>query len=192
MHPFVAARNAAIFVAVAGCLSIAATAVPAAEKGKNGNEAKKAGNEPELIGVFHDWEAFRKGEGKERWCYMASVPKKAEGDYDKRGHIQASVAHRPAENRIGVVSIIAGYPYKKQSEVTVSIDGNKSFKMFTKNDTAWAYDKKGDQQLVEAMKNGLKMVVKGTSSRGTVTTDTYSLSGFTAAYKEISKACGVK
>ena len=33
------------------------------------------------------------------------------------------------------------------------------------------------------------MVVKGTSSRGTVTTDTYSLRGFTAAYDAISGAC---
>jgi hypothetical protein len=35
------------------------------------------------------------------------------------------------------------------------------------------------------------MIVKGTSSRGTLTTDTYSLSGFTAAFNAISKACGL-
>ena len=33
---------------------------------------------------------------------------------------------------------------------------------------------------------------QGTSSRGTQTTDTYSLKGFTAAYKAINTACGVK
>jgi hypothetical protein len=31
--------------------------------------------------------------------------------------------------------------------------------------------------------------VQGTSSRGTLTTDTYSLSGFSAAYDAISEAC---
>ena len=34
------------------------------------------------------------------------------------------------------------------------------------------------------------MVVRGVSSRGTQTTDTYSLSGFTAAYRAINTACG--
>jgi len=39
------------------------------------------------------------------------------------------------------------------------------------------------------MRAGLTMVVKGTSSRGTLTTDTYSLRGFTAAYDAMQKAC---
>ena len=42
---------------------------------------------------------------------------------------------------------------------------------------------------VEAMKRGTEMVVRGISSRGTRTTDTYSLSGVTAAMNEIDKAC---
>ncbi len=36
------------------------------------------------------------------------------------------------------------------------------------------------------------MIVAGISSRGTLTTDTYSLNGFTAAYDAITRACGVK
>ena len=35
------------------------------------------------------------------------------------------------------------------------------------------------------------MTVKGISGRGTKTTDTYSLKGFTAAYRTIGKACKV-
>ena len=37
---------------------------------------------------------------------------------------------------------------------------------------------------------GAKMVVRGTSWRGTKTKDTYSLKGFTAAYKKINEICG--
>ena len=36
------------------------------------------------------------------------------------------------------------------------------------------------------------MVVKGISSAGTKTTDTYSLKGFTAAHAAINSACGRK
>jgi hypothetical protein len=36
------------------------------------------------------------------------------------------------------------------------------------------------------------MTVKGTSSRDTLTLDTYSLKGFTAAHNAANKACKVK
>ena len=43
--------------------------------------------------------------------------------------------------------------------------------------------------LVQSMIRGAKMVVRGTSWRGTKTTDTYSLKGFTAAYNKITETC---
>jgi len=43
--------------------------------------------------------------------------------------------------------------------------------------------------MITAMKRGSKMLVVGTSSRGTVTTDTYSLSGFTKTKSTIDKTC---
>ncbi|MGH6662046.1 MAG: invasion associated locus B family protein [Rhodospirillales bacterium] len=46
--------------------------------------------------------------------------------------------------------------------------------------------------MVQAMVKGAQMTVKGTSNRGTVTADVYSLNGFTAAYKAIGQACGGK
>ena len=45
---------------------------------------------------------------------------------------------------------------------------------------------------IKALAAGSSLVVKGTSSRGTATTDTYPLAGFSAAHAEINKACGVK
>ncbi|MFO1113388.1 MAG: invasion associated locus B family protein [Rhodospirillales bacterium] len=51
------------------------------------------------------------------------------------------------------------------------------------------YDATVDRAIVAAMKAGQKMTVRGTSARGTITTDTYSLSGFSAALAAIDKAC---
>ena len=58
--------------------------------------------------------------------------------------------------------------------------------------TAWSNTPADDAKLVEAMRKGGKLTVKGVSSRGTETVDQFSLSGFTAAMKAISDACGVK
>ena len=142
------------------------------------------------IGDFGDWSAFRFSEDGNPACYMSSEPTKATGDYKKRGDIFAIVTHRPAEKRIGEVSIIAGYAYRKDSKVEVAI-GKQNFSLFTQDDGAWALDAASDKKLVQAMKKGNRMVVKGTSTRGTVTIDTYSLKGFTKAYRAIGKACGL-
>ena len=70
----------------------------------------------------------------------------------------------------------------------VRIDG-KTFRLFVDRDIAFARDSATDATLVEAMKKGSKMVVEGVSSRGTKTTDTYSLSGFSAAHRAATRAC---
>ena len=80
-------------------------------------------------------------------------------------------------------------PTSRAVRVSVDVDGKK-FKLFTKGGNAWATDASADKALVAAMKAGRRMIIKGTSSRGTLTTDTYSLSGLTAAIKAIDKACG--
>ena len=64
--------------------------------------------------------------------------------------------------------------------------------MFTKGRNAWNRDAQVDRAMVEAMKGGSELVIKGTSQRGTLTTDTYSLNGFSAALAAIMKACEVK
>ena len=142
------------------------------------------------IGSFKTWSAHLLVEQKDKVCYLHAVPEKSSGDYDKRGDTYLQVTHRTSSKVKNEVSVTAGYVYKKDSSVTLAIDGRK-FDLFTNADTAWAEDKKTDNALVAAMRAGREMVVKGTSSRGTLTTDNYSLSGFTAAHSAINKACGM-
>jgi len=141
------------------------------------------------IGTFDAWNAFAEKDGS--MCYIGSEPKKAEGKYKKRGDPFVLVTHRPKEKSLGVVSIVAGYVYKKGSEVELKVDA-KTFKLFTDGGHGWAYDSKSDRSLVAAMRGGKEMIVNGMSSRGTKTRDTYSLKGFTAALTAINKACKVK
>jgi len=143
------------------------------------------------LGKFDDWRAFTYTENGNRVCYMASEPVEEEGDYDRRGDVYAMVTHQPARGSQDVVSFVIGYPFKDQSRVTVTIDDSKKFTLFTHEDTAWAADKKTDKALVRAMIRGGEMVVQGVSNKGTKTTDTYSLFGFTDAHDAIDEACDV-
>jgi hypothetical protein len=146
---------------------------------------------PKSLGKFGDWAAFVEGSDKRKVCYVFSAPKKAEGKYKQRDPVFLLVSHRPGEKVSNEVSIDTGYDYKRDSEATASITG-RSFKMFTKGKNAWNRDAQADRAMVEAMKGGSELVIKGTSQRGTVTTDTYSLNGFGAALAAITKACELK
>ena len=144
------------------------------------------------LGTFGDWTAYvYTGEGS-KICYMASEPTKSSGKYAKRDDVFLMVTHRPDEKAFNVVSIMAGYTYKKGSKPTLTIDKKKAVPLVANENTAWAKDAPSDAQLVEQMKSGSLGVLKGTSKRGTNTTDTFSFKGFSKAYDKISEACGRK
>lgn len=142
------------------------------------------------LGKNGTWTSYSYSEETGKVCYMASPPKSAKGKYKRRGDIWALVTHRPNEKSNNVVSIITGYPYKENSEVNIAI-GSSKFIMFTVGQRAWNRDEKSDETMVKSMIKGASMIVKGTSSRGTLTTDSYSLNGFTASHRIISQACNV-
>ncbi len=146
---------------------------------------------PKQLGAFGPWSAHALVEASGKTCYMYGEPNSSTGKYKRRDDTFIQITHRPAEGARNQVSVTAGYTYRRDSEVDVDIDG-RSFALFTDRDTAWARERRDDAALVAAMKAGRAMIVRGTSTRGTLTTDTYSLKGFTAAHTLIGKACGVK
>jgi invasion protein IalB len=150
--------------------------------------APPAAAQQRTLGTFGDWTAVVDGAGLKKICYIGSAPKKSEGNYNKRDDTHVMVTHRPADKVKGELSVTAGYAYRNGKDAEAQIDG-KTFKLFTREGNAWAYDPASDRSLVGAMKAGRQMVVRGTSTRGTLTTDTYSLAGFSAALAAIDKAC---
>ena len=149
-----------------------------------------AASEPIEMLISKDWGAYRYNDNGVRVCFISSAPKKSAGKYDpaNRGETRVFVSHGPGKAERNVVQVIAGYNYKKQSDVTVKIDKRK-FTLFTIEDRAYAESEEDDDAMITAMKRGTKMSIVGTSSRGTVTTDTYSLSGFTRTKSIIDKTC---
>jgi hypothetical protein len=150
---------------------------------------------PKALGSFDSWVSVELGSGGARACYMFARPSASEPKGAKRGDIMVVVTHRPGAKRQDEVSFQSGYPFKDGSPVAVDVDGKK-FEFFTRLDVdqeaAWARDADADKAIVAAMRAGKTLKVKGTSARDTETTDTFSLAGFTKAYAEIGKACGVK
>ena len=147
-----------------------------------------AAAENEILGVYKSWIAQSYSQGQQTVCMLWSQPESSEGDYTRRGDIYMFLSHRPAEQRRNEIRFEAGYDFKGESTVVVTID-SESFTLATDTSTAWLTNSRDEEAMVRAMKAGREMRVEGTSSRGTLTTDTYSLYGFTAGHKAISKAC---
>ncbi len=144
---------------------------------------------PQALGSYRDWHAYAfDAEADGRICYVASVPTKQEGNYSRRGNPAVLVTRRPGGEGIDEVSVQPGYSYLGGSEVTVKI-GDETFTLFTQGEHAWARTPEEDRRLIEAMKRGSDMAVRGTSPRNTYSDDTYSLRGFTRAYEAMVAAC---
>lgn len=140
------------------------------------------------LGQFNRWTAYTYLAGGAKVCYAVSQPTETQPQGVNRDPVYVFVTNRPKEGVRHEVSIITGYPYREGSETQVKI-GSDTFVMFTKDDGAWVRNAAEESRLIGAMKAGSDMVVTGTSRRGTVTTDTYSLSGVTAALNKIDAEC---
>ncbi len=144
---------------------------------------------PSLIGDYGDWSAYYTQEGKNTVCYMASSAQKSEGKYTSRGDVYMVITHRPADKSFDVVNFVAGYTYKANAPITVKIGSNKITDLFADKDKAWSISDTTDKKLVAEMKKGNQLIIEGSSFKGTQTKDTYSLKGFSAAYRAISEKC---
>lgn len=63
------------------------------------------------------------------------------------------------------------------------------FKLFTDGESAWTGSPAEDGKLISALRGGSSVVISGRSARGTVTKDTFSLSGITAMTNKAQEAC---
>ncbi len=147
------------------------------------------GSEPALLGDFDKWAAYTYNAADTKVCYVSAQPITSESNPKnaKRDPIFFLVTHMPGRKVRSQVSTIIGYPFKEGSSVQLKIDG-AAYELYTKADGAWA-DNTMDSQIAAAMKGGKTMTLEGTSWRGTVTLDTYSLKGLSAAMAKIDEAC---
>jgi hypothetical protein len=141
------------------------------------------------IGTFEDWNAFEYAEGDGKVCYISSTPLDMAPKNLNRGDVFIQVVNNTDDGSKNVVNIVAGYTFQENSVTTATIN-NVDFRMFTAGDGAWNPSSEKDNEVVQAMIRGAELAVAGESSRGTHTTDTYSLLGFTAAHQAMTEACG--
>jgi len=166
----------------------AAPAKPAATAAAPAAAAGDA--QPALLGQYGDWGAYTASPGGNKVCFALAKPKttKTEPEGRKRHPSYVFVSTRPADKVKNEVSVIIGYPFKTSSDATAEI-GTAKFAMYTQNDGAWIKNVAEEARMVDAMRKGADLTVKGTSGRGTESTDQYSLKGLAQALDKIEQEC---
>lgn len=143
---------------------------------------------PSLLGTFEAWEAYKNSDTRGAVCWAVTQPQSKEPATAKRDPIYFIITTWPKQKIVNEPSIVIGYQFKDASQATVEV-GSDKFNFFTKADGAWLPDKNDEQRLITAMRGNSEMTVKGFSKRGTLTTDTYSLKGLSAALDKVTEGC---
>lgn len=155
-----------------------------------GSGALGEGSQPTLLGQFADWGAYTASPGGKKLCFALSKPKSSQTNPPGRNRDPAYlfVSTRPTENVRNEVSVLIGYPFKASTDATAEI-GSTKFAMSTQNDGAWIKNVADEARLIEAMRKGADMTIKGVSGRGTQTTDQFSLRGLGEAMARVEQEC---
>ena len=209
--PF-AAPLAARAIALALGASLAAGAALAETKPPDNSKSDAPAAKPELIGSYGDWSVFHSQSGKNKVCYTLAQPKQRDPEDLKRDPGYAFISERPGEGVRNEVSLIMGFAVgapgadseakdsgdakdkkkdKKKSELVAptAVVGDSSFDLLPKGANLWVKNAAQESALVAEMRKGKTLVVKATSKKGNLTTDTYSLSGFAQAIDRALKDC---
>jgi invasion protein IalB len=148
------------------------------------------GVQPTLLGTYGDWGAYTASPGGKKMCFALAKPGKSETVPPNRPRDPAYffISSRPAEKVKDEVSIIIGYGFKPNSEATIELAG-ATYAMYTQNDGAWLKNAAEESRLVEAMRKGSDVTVKGESARNTATVDVFSLKGLAQALDKVAEEC---
>jgi len=146
--------------------------------------------EPSLIGQFGTWGAYTATPNGKKVCFALAKPSSSKTNPPNRPRdpAYAFISTRPGEKVTNEVSIMIGYGVKPGSEGSVEVGGAR-FAMYSQGDGLWIKNAAEEDRLVDALRKGADAVVKGTSAKGTETTDVFPLKGLSQALDKLAQEC---
>jgi hypothetical protein len=134
-------------------------------------------------GKFGAWTAAVAGTGSAKVCYAFTTPVSSKPAWKSRARVLLTVTER-ADAR-DEVTLTPGYTYPKKVTVSLTI-GKVDFPFLVDSGTAFATD---NASILAAFRKADAAASTSTGPHGKPVADKYSLTGFSAAYKAIVKAC---
>jgi hypothetical protein len=146
-----------------------------------------ANAQPTLLGQYDNWGAYWAAPNGRKICFAAARPGGSQSNRS-RHPTYLFITSRPHDKVKDEVSAILSFPLKSSSDATASISG-KHFAMAAQADGVWVKNAADETKLIEAMRKGGELVLKGTTDRGLQSTDTFSLKGLPQALDRLAREC---
>jgi hypothetical protein len=164
MYPAIIGSVTIVLAASVSLCSVASAQAPK-RGGQKQAAAPAATAQPNLLGQYGDWGAYSASPSGSKVCFALAKPKSSKTDPAGRNRDPAYifVSTRPSENVKNEISVVIGYPFKPSSDASAEI-GSTTFAMYTQNDGAWIKNVAEEARMVDAMRKGAELVVKGTSA----------------------------
>jgi hypothetical protein len=141
-----------------------------------------------LLGEFRSWSAYAANESTGPVCFAMSKSTSVDPTPDGFSEAYLYLTHRPSVSVRNEMNIVAGFTFAPDTPATASV-GGQTFELFTEKDAAWLLDPSQNDNLAGALRAGSSVVIEGTSDKGIKVTETFSLSGATAASRAIEGGC---
>ena len=138
----------------------------------------------QALGEFRDWAAYSAADGTGQVCFAMSKPSGVSPAVDGYTQAYLYLTNRPAEGVSNELNLVAGFNFAPDQPATLTV-GGKSFDLFTQRDAAWLLDASQNDDLAGALRAGSTVTIEGTSEKGILVKETFSLSGATAASRAI-------
>lgn len=150
--------------------------------------AAASAQQVKLLGEHRAWSSYSANDTTGPVCFAMTKPESVTPTPDGYSQAYIYITKRPSENIAAEFNLVAGFAFQPDSKATISV-GGQVFNLFTQNDAAWLDDAGQAATLASAIRAGSSMTVEGTTAAGIKVTQSYSLSGATAAQQSMGSGC---
>lgn len=164
-------------------LTVAAAAVPA-----HAQRAAAGQGQAMVLETAGKWQAYSSQQGRSKVCYALSKAETRSPANLKDVDGLLFVSSRPTEGVRNEISFVMNFDLKEDVEHQ-AIVGNERFALVAKGQNMWLKNPAEEGRMLDALRRGAGLEVKGTSKRGNPTSDKYSLAGMNQTVKRAEDAC---
>lgn len=171
----------AAFAAVAGLALMATTPAQA-------QRATASQGQAMLLETAGKWQAFSSQQGRSKICYALSKAENRTPANLKDVDGLFFVSSRPGEGVRNEISFVMNFDLKEDVEHQAVVGADK-FALVAKGQNLWLKNPAEEGRMLDAMRKGSALEIRGTSRRNNPTSDRYSLAGLSQALTRAEAAC---
>jgi hypothetical protein len=186
------ARRPLLAAALLGLAALTFASAPALAQRSKPAPAKTAAaggqGQALLLESAGKWQAFSSQQGRSKICYALSKAESRTPANLKDVEGLLFISSRPGEGVRNEISLVMNFDLKEDVEHQAII-GNDRFALVAKGQNVWLKNPAEEGRMLDALRKGSGLEIKGTSKRGNATSDKYSLAGISQIVKRAEDAC---